>query len=392
MLARTAASLFWLARYMERADYVARLLQVAGHMNAVRVDSDRNSEWESAIVASGCGKTYFAKYAEADEATVINFLALDRDNSSSVVNCIETARRNARAVRTALTADMWEAVNATWQELAGYCSAPMDRDRLAEFLDWVKARVGLFQGVCSNTMLRLDGFRFVRVGQFLERADNSARLLDVKYHVRLPTVSDVGGVIDYYQWLAILRVVGARRAYRVLFKSHVQPSQIAELARAAIGKGSELERLHRLCKAVRDHVDYLPHLTHAETTAGEAFAAGAGVCQDHAHVLISAARSVEFPARYVSGYLFSVDGAAAASHAWAEIFVSDLGWVGFDAANRQSPDERYVRIASGRDYRDAAPVRGVHQGGLAETLEVEVTIAERAPQTQSQSQTQVSRA
>ncbi len=229
MLARTAASLFWLARYMERADYVARLLQVAGHMNAVRVDSDRNSEWESAIVASGCGKTYFAKYAEADEATVINFLALDRDNSSSVVNCIETARRNARAVRTALTADMWEAVNATWQELAGYCSAPMDRDRLAEFLDWVKARVGLFQGVCSNTMLRLDGFRFVRVGQFLERADNSARLLDVKYHVRLPTVSDVGGVIDYYQWLAILRVVGARRAYRVLFKSHVQPSQIAEL-------------------------------------------------------------------------------------------------------------------------------------------------------------------
>ena len=167
-------------------------------------------------------------------------------------------------------------------------------------------------------------------------------------------------------------------------------AQIAELARAAIGKGSELERLHRLCKAVRDHVDYLPHLTHAETTAAEAFAAGAGVCQDHAHVLISAARSVEFPARYVSGYLFSVDGAAAASHAWAEIFVSDLGWVGFDAANRQSPDERYVRIASGRDYRDAAPVRGVHQGGLAETLEVEVTIAERAPQTQSQ--TQVSRA
>ena len=162
--------------------------------------------------------------------------------------------------------------------------------------------------------------------------------------------------------------------------------QIVELARAAAVKGSELERLHRLSNAVRDHVDYLPHLTHAETTAAEAFAAGAGVCQDHAHVLISAARSVDFPARYVSGYLFSVDDAAAASHAWAEIFVSDLGWVGFDAANRQSPDERYVRIASGRDYRDAAPVRGVHQGGLAETLEVEVTIDERMPMSQTQSQ------
>ena len=159
--------------------------------------------------------------------------------------------------------------------------------------------------------------------------------------------------------------------------------QISELARGAVGTGSELEQLHRLVNAIRGHVDYLPDLTNAETTAAAAFAAGAGVCQDHAHVLISAARSLDFPARYVSGYLYSVDTAAAASHAWAEIFVKDLGWVGFDAANRQSPDERYVRIAAGRDYRDAAPVRGVHQGGIAETLEVEVNIAQR-PATQSQ--------
>jgi len=162
--------------------------------------------------------------------------------------------------------------------------------------------------------------------------------------------------------------------------------EIVELARSAVGGGSDLERLHRLVNAVRAKVDYLPHFTHAETTAAEAFAAGAGVCQDHAHVLISAARSLDFPARYVSGYLYSVDAAAAASHAWAEIFVKDLGWVGFDAANRQSPDERYVRIAAGRDYRDAAPVRGVHQGGIAETLEVEVNIAQRPAMTQSQSQ------
>jgi uncharacterized alpha-E superfamily protein len=230
MLARAAESLFWLARYMERADYVARLLQVAGHMNAVRVDSERNSEWESAIVAAGCSEPYFAKHAVANEPTVIHFLAFDRDNASSIANCIETARRNARAVRTALTADMWEAVNSTWQELAPYCgSTPMSPDRLNEFLDWVKARVSLFLGIVSNTMLRLDGFRFARVGVFLERADNTARLLDVKYHVRLPQVTDVGGVVDYYQWLAILRVVGARRAYRVLFKGPVQPAHVAEL-------------------------------------------------------------------------------------------------------------------------------------------------------------------
>jgi uncharacterized alpha-E superfamily protein len=229
MLARAAQSLFWLARYMERADYLARLMQVAGLMNAVRVDSDRNSEWESAIVASGCEETYYAKYAVADEASVIAFLAFDHDNPSCIANCIDVARHNARSVRAALTTDMWEAVNVTWQELAAFRTATLSQDRLAEFFDWVKARVGLFHGVCSNTMLRLDGFHFVRVGQFLERADNTARLLDVKYHVRLPRVSDVGGGVDYYQWLAILRVVGGRRAYRVLFKGVVQPAHVAEL-------------------------------------------------------------------------------------------------------------------------------------------------------------------
>lgn len=229
MLARTAENLFWLARYMERADYVARLLQVAGHMNSVRVDSDHNSEWESAIVAAGCRERYFASHAEADERSVIQFLAFDRDNPSSIMNCVETSRRNARAVRTALTSDMWEAVNGTWQELGAFMDATMDEDRLARFLEWVKARVGLFHGVSSNDMLRRDEFCFVRTGQFLERADNTARLLDVKYHVRLPTPNDVGGVVDYYQWLAILRVVGARRAYRVLFKGRVESAQVAEL-------------------------------------------------------------------------------------------------------------------------------------------------------------------
>lgn len=229
MLARTAGDLFWLARYMERADYVARLLQVAGHMNAVRVDTNRSSEWESAIVAAGCRESFNAAGDTPDEESVIRFLAFERDNPSSIVNCIETARRNARSVRTSLTTEMWEAVNQTSIELTDFIQTPLDADRLAEFLDWVKARVGLFHGVCSNGMLRRDSFCFIRTGQFLERADNTARLLDVKYHVQLPDVSDVGGVVDYYQWLAILRVVGARRAYRVLFKGRVQPAHVAEL-------------------------------------------------------------------------------------------------------------------------------------------------------------------
>lgn len=229
MLARTAESLFWLARYMERADYLARLLQVAAHMSAVRVGPDRGSEWESAIVAAGCQERFFALHGEAHAHNVNAFLAFHRDNPSSIVNCIDTARRNARAVRTALTSDMWEAVNGTWQELRGFDPAAISEDRMAEFLDWVKARTGLFHGVYASTMLRKDGFHFTRLGQFLERADNTARLLDVKYHVRLPTPQDVGGAVDYYQWLSILRVVGARRAYRVLFKGAVEPAQVAEL-------------------------------------------------------------------------------------------------------------------------------------------------------------------
>lgn len=137
----------------------------------------------------------------------------------------------------------------------------------------------------------------------------------------------------------------------------------------------ELAQLHALCNHVRDNLDYVPRQTDSQTTAIEALGKGVGVCQDHAHVLIAAARSLGFPARYVSGYLCpGGDGAEAASHAWAEIRVRDLGWVGFDAANRQSPDAHYLRIACGRDYRDAAPVRGLHQGGGEEMLEVSVRV------------------
>lgn len=156
-------------------------------------------------------------------------------------------------------------------------------------------------------------------------------------------------------------------------------ASIREFAAQSGEGGGDIERMHRLCNHVRDCVDYLPGETDAETTAAEALAHGAGVCQDHAHLLTAAARALGFPARYVSGYLCAgVDGGPAASHAWSEIHIADFGWVGFDPANRICPNENYVRIACGRDYRDAAPVRGVHQGGKSESLEVRVSISEVA--------------
>ena len=162
MLARIAENLFWLSRYMERADYVARLLQAAGHMSAVRPESDSVTEWESAVVAAGAKESFFASSSVSEES-VVHHLAFDPQNSSSIVSCIETARRNARAVRTALNTEAWEAVNGAWLELHQF-PRELSQDERIRFLEWVKARIGLFQGVFANTTLRMDSFHFLRIG------------------------------------------------------------------------------------------------------------------------------------------------------------------------------------------------------------------------------------
>lgn len=149
---------------------------------------------------------------------------------------------------------------------------------------------------------------------------------------------------------------------------------ISDLAEA-VADGSGIERLHELMGLVRERVDYTPGTTGPATTAEEALAAGQGVCQDHAHIFLAAARRVGFPARYVSGYL-RLDGSdeQTASHAWAEAYAEGLGWVGFDCSNGISPDERYVRVATGRDYRDAGPVAGVRVGDAQEVLAVRIRV------------------
>ena len=155
---------------------------------------------------------------------------------------------------------------------------------------------------------------------------------------------------------------------------------LTEAAEAAVaGAPTPLDRAHSLARAVAEAIAYKPGVTHAHTSAAEAFAQGEGVCQDHAHALIAMARAVGLPARYVSGYLFTdAEGEAhEAAHAWAEIYVnSGLGWVGFDAANRCCPDARYIRLGSGYDARDAAPVRGVALGTAEEVLDVTVALTQ----------------
>jgi transglutaminase-like putative cysteine protease len=153
---------------------------------------------------------------------------------------------------------------------------------------------------------------------------------------------------------------------------------IEALARQIAPQGSVLKQLHALLNAVRDRLDYLPGATDSATTAAAALAAGAGVCQDHAHLFIAAARLLGIPARYVGGYLWTgmESREYQASHAWAEAFVHDLGWVGFDPANRICPTEAYIRTSVGLDYWSAAPVRGVRRGTAAETLAVAVRVTQ----------------
>lgn len=154
---------------------------------------------------------------------------------------------------------------------------------------------------------------------------------------------------------------------------------VRALAQAAPGQG--YERLVRLMEAVRDRVDYKPGITDAATTAAEALRAGAGVCQDHAHLFIAAARALGIPARYVGGYLWSGGGdLCEASHAWAEAYLSDFGWIGFDPSNRTLPGEHYVRASIGLDYWSAAPVRGVRRGVGEESLAVDVRVRETSQQ------------
>lgn len=230
MLSRTADHLFWMARYVERAENTARVLDVT-HSTSLLPDDSAGSEahlWHAPLNISGCAAAYTAKYGIADAAEVTRFIALDPSNPASIHSSLMRARDNARAVRGAITGEMWESINATWLEL-NRMSLALGGKRLTHFFEWVKERSHLFRGVTLGTMLKDDALSFIRLGTFLERADNTARILDVKYHILLPSVKDVGGAADYYQWGALLRSVSAFEAYRKIYRDVISPQRVAEL-------------------------------------------------------------------------------------------------------------------------------------------------------------------
>jgi uncharacterized alpha-E superfamily protein len=236
MLARTADNLFWLARQMERADFTARMIEATLRLEYLPrsgVD-DPAIEWEGTLNAVGAYDAYIADRDRIEEASAIDYLTFDRANPSSICNCLENARANGRAVRTALTVETWTAINDAWLELKRFEARrrpgkDLDREALARFLDYVKKASLDFDGSCYRTMLRNDAYWFNRLGVFVERADNTARLLDVKYHLLLPSNEAVGGSLDYFQWVAILRAVSAATAYHWVYRDRVKPWLIADL-------------------------------------------------------------------------------------------------------------------------------------------------------------------
>ena len=230
MLSRTADHLYWMARYIERAENMARVLDVTYSMSLVpNAAQSEAALWLPALEISGNVEAYEEDYDNVNAADVIHYLSMDMNNPSSIYNALRNARENARAVRVAMTSETWENINALWLEFDQFRGQDLAQNGLLEFCDWVKARSHLFRGVCFGTMLRDDAFSFVRLGTFIERADNTARLLDVKYHLLLPEDEEVGGAVDYYEWSAVLRSVSAFQAYQKIFSDTIVPWRVAEL-------------------------------------------------------------------------------------------------------------------------------------------------------------------
>lgn len=228
MLGRAAQGLFWMSRYLERAENTARLLNVGLRIALTSgTEGDEDEEWRSVLVTTGQDEAYRAAYDTYEGQQVFNFILRDKANPTSVLSMMESARTNARMVRTSITSEVWEATNESWMLIRDALSRPVRQSNLGEVLTMIRRQALLVRGAIEGTMLRNDVFNFLRTGTFIERADNTARILDVKYYVLLPSVAWVGSSLDNAQWDTLLRSVAGDRAYRWLNQGTMDPRGIA---------------------------------------------------------------------------------------------------------------------------------------------------------------------
>ncbi len=227
MLGKTAGGVYWMYRYLERAENTARMIETGQRIALTRTNAGED-EWASVLQSASVYDTYMAKHGEIRKELAIDWMLRDKDNGSSVMSCIGMARQNARLVRTALTHDVWEAVNGCYIRAQDMLARKVSERDLPESLTTLRQRTALVRGATHGTMLRNDIYDFARIGTFIERADNTGRILDVKYYVLLPTASSVGSRLDNVQWETILRSVSAEGGYRMNYGLNIRPRDIAQ--------------------------------------------------------------------------------------------------------------------------------------------------------------------
>jgi uncharacterized alpha-E superfamily protein len=229
MLSRVANRIFWMSRHVERAENVARVLGVTSNLVLYGSKATQEQSLLAPLSSTGLVDEYRSRHRKLDLSTLIRFFALDERNPFSIYSLLKHARENAHEVRWQITSEMWETLNTTWLELRSARPGRVTGAGATDFFEWVKRRSHLFRGVTYGTILRGEAFNFSRLGTFLERADNTVRILDTKYYILLPRVEDIGGALDYYQWSALLRSVSAYEAYRALYRDEIVPIRVAEL-------------------------------------------------------------------------------------------------------------------------------------------------------------------
>jgi uncharacterized alpha-E superfamily protein len=246
MLSRVANSLYWISRYIERAENVARVVDVNLQLllDFQHLDDKRLKEhWDPIIRTMGSEDLFYKHYKEANSQTVTEFLTFQTENPGSILSCLFLARENARMVRDQVSTEMWEEINRMYLFLKSTSARKVWKSGPSEFYKQIRESSHLFQGLTDATVPHSEGWEFMQVGKYLERADMTTRILDVKYHILLPNPQDVGGTVDTIQWVAVLRSCSAFEAYHSIYVADVEPWKVAEF----LTLSEEFPRSIRFC-------------------------------------------------------------------------------------------------------------------------------------------------
>jgi uncharacterized alpha-E superfamily protein len=268
MLSRTADHLYWMSRYIERAESLARLVDAHYRMSLLPHSGETLAQsLRSTMTALQMAEAYQERHEAIEPRAVFEFVSLDRDYAGSIFSCLRAARENARAVRGSLTSELWETLNSTWLEVRTLTSRRSSNPDIGEFVEWVKERSHLTRGVTIGTMMRDEAFHFTRIGTFLERADSTARILTAHRSDLIPG-ADAGVVPDPYEWSVLLRALSAFEVYRRVYRDVITPFRVAQLL---ILRDDMPRSLLRCCKEVYQNLKSVANDQSAETErrAGE---------------------------------------------------------------------------------------------------------------------------